>query len=152
MPTRLISCLFIIFVLIGALFLIGKDISTAKDILIVKNDRGGILAERMKEVASLRERDARVEIRGRVCLSSCTMYLGVEDVCVEPGVTFGFHGPTSYGRPLSPERFENWSQIIASHYPIEQLRQWFLETARYRTNGYYRVSGQQLINMGIPSC
>lgn len=79
MPTRLMSCLFIIFVLIGALLFIETDISTAKDILIVKNDR-------------------------------------------------------------------------AAHYPIEQLRQWFLDTARHRTNGYYRISGQQLINMGIPSC
>lgn len=137
--------------LAGALYL-APVVAAAQGTVIVRNDRGGLLAERMQEVARLRDRGARVEIRGRVCLSSCTMYLGVENICVEPDVTFGFHGPTSYGRPLTPSRFENWSQIIAAHYPDDRLRQWFLDTARHRTRGYYRVSGQQLIRMGTPRC
>jgi hypothetical protein len=119
--------------------------------VVVENDRGGLLAERLREIARLRQSGARVEIRGRVCLSSCTMYLAVPDICVDPDVTFGFHGPSSYGRPLSPARFETWSQIMASHYP-ETLRRWFLSVARYRTSGYYRVSGAQLISMGTPRC
>lgn len=138
-------------ILAGALWVIPPE-SQAQSTVVVRNDRGGLLAERMREVARLRADEARVEIRGRVCLSSCTMFLGVENVCVEPDVTFGFHGPTSYGRPLAPERFETWSRIMAAHYPDERLRSWFLETGRHRIRGYYRVSGEQLIRMGTPRC
>ncbi|WP_273521663.1 hypothetical protein [Rhodosalinus sediminis] len=138
--------------LAGALWFVPIDSHAQGTVVVVRNDRGGLLAERMREVARLRAQDARVEIRGRVCLSSCTMFLGVENVCVEPDVTFGFHGPTSYGRPLAPERFEAWSRIMAAHYPDERLRDWFLETGRHRIRGYYRVSGEQLIRMGMPRC
>jgi len=92
----------------------------------------------------------RVEIRGE-CYSSCTMYLGTSGICVHRSAVFGFHGPSAYGKPLSPEDFDYWSEILARQYR-EPLRSWFLHTARYKTREYYRISGATLIQMGYPSC
>jgi hypothetical protein len=124
---------------------------SAQNVLIVRNDPGGVVGKRATEIDQLRAQGVRVELRGEVCLSSCTMYLGLANTCVFRGTTFGFHGPSFYGRKLSDNDFEYWSQVIASHYP-PRLRNWFLTTARYKTNDYYRVKGAELIRMGVPEC
>lgn len=119
--------------------------------LIVRNDRGGLVGQRAKEVASLQDKGRAVELRGRVCLSSCTMYLGLERACVSPSTTFGFHGPSYYGRPLSSRDFEYWSQVIAAHYP-PALKTWYLRKGRYKQSGYFQIKGSELIAMGIRRC
>lgn len=126
--------------------------AAASRIFIVTNDRGGLVRDRANEIVQLRNSQLRVEIRANRCLSSCTMYLGAGDVCVNPSTTFGFHGPSYYGQALSPDRFEYWSQLISGHYP-EPLRNWFMETGRYKTSGYYRIKGSQIIELGgYPTC
>ncbi len=124
---------------------------TAMLVKVVHNDRGGVVGARAQEIAGIQMRQQRVEIRGRVCLSTCTMFLGAGDVCVSPNTKFGFHGPSYYGRPLKPAQFEYWSQVIASYYPAG-LKNWYLAEGRYRSKGYYTMSGAQLISMGIPQC
>lgn len=119
--------------------------------LVIRNDRGGRVGVRAKEVAALRSSGRRVELRGRVCLSSCTMYLGLKGTCVEPSTVFGFHGPSYYGRALSKRDFEHWSHVIAAHYPA-QLSAWYLRDGRHRRSGYHRIKGQTLIGMGIARC
>ena len=118
---------------------------------IVGNDRGGIIGVRANEVRWLNNTGRRVEIRGSICLSSCTMYLGAENVCVNPEASFGFHGPSYYGQQLAPEHFEYWSKILASHYP-PAIRKWFMTTARHKRTGYYTVQGIELIQHGVPAC
>lgn len=118
---------------------------------VVRNDFGGRIAVRAAEVARLSSAGVRVEIRGHTCLSACTMYLGVREVCVEPGVTFGFHAPSLYGAQLSDRDFTYWSGVIAAHYP-EPIRGWYLATARDTTTGFHRVSGAELIRHGVPAC
>lgn len=118
---------------------------------IIGNDRGGVVGTRAAEIQKLKSSGQRVEIRGRICLSSCTMYLGAGNVCVNPDTRFGFHGPSFYGRPLEPRYFEYWSDVIADHYPAP-LRSWFMNTARYRQSGYYTVLGAELIRLGVESC
>ena len=120
-------------------------------VYVVKNDRGGVVGERVAEIKMLVATGARVEITGGVCLSSCTMFLGVEDVCINPRTRFGFHGPSYYGKPLSPDRFEYWSNVIADYYPAA-IRKWFLETGRYKINGYFEMEGAQLVRFGIQTC
>jgi hypothetical protein len=83
--------------------------------LIVRNDRGGIVGNRARQIAQLDAAGRSVEIHGDICLSSCTMYLGVEDVCVNPKTRFGFHGPSYYGQPLPPKYFDYWSEVIAAN-------------------------------------
>jgi len=119
--------------------------------VVIGNDLGGVISTKASAIDRIRALRQSVQIKGPMCYSSCTMYLGSGDVCVEPNVTFGFHGPSSYGRPLQPQDFEYWSRVIASHYPA-QLSNWFMSTGRHRINGYYRVSGAQLIKLGVRPC
>ncbi len=68
--------------------------------LVIKNDRGGYIMDRLREIRNLRRSGQAVEIRGRVCFSTCTMLLDLPQTCVSPQTTFGFHAPTR-GAPSS---------------------------------------------------
>jgi len=118
---------------------------------IIGNDRGGLVRERATQIEAIRQAGDRVEIRGRRCLSSCTMYLGLENVCVSAKTTFGFHGPTYYGKALAPDRFEYWSTVMADHYPAP-IRDWFMAKGRYKTKGTYKFKGSKIIDLGTAEC
>ena len=119
--------------------------------LVVYNDRGGLLRERIRKLAQLRQANRAVEIRGNICYSTCTMYLGLQNTCVSPTTTFGFHGPSSYGRKLDAATFERASAIIGSYYPAA-LRTWYMNDARYSINSVRRITGQNLIAIGVRAC
>jgi|GEM_PF-662264 hypothetical protein len=123
----------------------------AQNTLIVRNDPGGVIGTRAQEIETLRAQGIRVELRGEVCLSSCTMYLGLRNTCVFRGTTFGFHGPSYYGVKLNANDFEYWSQVIAANYP-PKLREWYMATGRYKITDYYRIKGAELIRLGVPEC
>ncbi len=130
------------------------DHSTAhpnQPVFIVRDDRGGLVSDRQAQIRRLQQKNTRIEIRGTVCLSSCTMYLGADNVCVVPRTRFGFHGPSDHGKPLSHPQFDYWSQVIADHYP-KHLARWYMQTARHLSQGYYHLTGAQLIEMGFPNC
>ncbi|MGO4854530.1 hypothetical protein [Phaeovulum sp. W22_SRMD_FR3] len=109
---------------------------------------GGSVTGVAEAVASAGISGRRVEITGG-CWSSCTMYLGLQDVCVDPTAKFGFHGPSSplYGIGLPPREFEAASQFMATHYP-GPLRRWFLSEGRMLTVGFTVKTGADLIAMG----
>ncbi|WP_380058828.1 hypothetical protein ACFE33_15545 (plasmid) [Falsihalocynthiibacter sp. SS001] len=121
--------------------------------LVVRNDVGGDLRARVRHIEELAKSGVAVEIRGRYCMSACTMYLGLARICVAPNVKFGFHGPTSsiYGISLSPQDFEAWSRIMASYYP-EPIKEWFLDKGRNVTVGFYELSGADLVKLGVARC
>ncbi|WP_254436091.1 hypothetical protein [Ruegeria arenilitoris] len=123
----------------------------AQQLLVVGSDRGGYLHDRLAELENLERNGIQVEIRGRVCYSTCTMFLGLPGTCVEPDTTFGFHGPSRSGRRLAPEDFDYFSKVMADYYP-EPLKSWFMTTARNRINGVHKVKGSELIRMGVPAC
>ncbi|MGB0900534.1 hypothetical protein [Halocynthiibacter sp.] len=124
---------------------------SGKDIVIVHDDRGGLVQRRVQEISEIRLRGQDVQIGGGNCLSSCTMFLGLESACVFPETSFGFHGPSQSGDLLSDADFNYWSHMIAAHYP-EPIRTWYLREGRQRTHGFYRISGAELIRLGLPSC
>lgn len=136
--------------LVVALTLATSHECGAEQPLVIRSDRGGLIDDMMAQVAQLRDSQRRVEIRG-TCLSACTLLLALDTVCVAPRARLGFHGPSSYGRPLHPNDFERWSQEIAAHY-LPPLRRWYMETGRHRLKGYYRLRGDQLIELGYPAC
>lgn len=119
--------------------------------LIVGNDYGGSVRDRLIELRDLRATGQRVEIRGRHCYSTCTMLLSLPNACISPRTRFGFHGPSRSGRHLSPEDFEFFSQLIARHYP-QKLQDWYLQTGRNRIQGLYKLSGRTLIKLGAKAC
>lgn len=118
--------------------------------LVIRSDRGGYLGKRRAEIARLRASGQRVELRG-TCLSACTLYLSLPNACIAPKASFGFHGPSKNGVPLSQPQFDYWSEVMASNY-AEPLASWFMSVARYNLTGYYRLTGAQLIAMGYASC
>lgn len=118
----------------------------------IDDDRGGLLADRVRQIKRLRRSGQAVEIAGE-CLSACTLYLGLANACVWPSAVLGFHGPASVlpGMALPPAEFEHWSRVMAGHYP-PVLRRWFMRTGRQMLFGFHKISGTTLIDMGVNDC
>lgn len=129
------------------------QMADAQAVYRVTNHNGGPVAEMEAEVRRLSRSEVQVRIGPGRCMSSCTMLLGARNVCVYPDTQFGFHGPSSQfrGVGLPPADFDHWSRLMADHYP-PVLRGWFLSTGRYELIGFYSFTGQQIIDMGVPSC
>lgn len=127
-----------------------QTLVAAKRAVVIRNDLGGDVGARANRIAAMRAAGQHVEIRGAVCYSACTMYLSLPESCVSPQTEFGFHGPSFYGLPLSPEQFEFWSQVIARHYP-DTLRAWYLRVGRHSAT-MIRIRGSELIRLGVPDC
>lgn len=121
--------------------------------IIVRNDGGGNVSQRADLIRRLKAQRAEVKLQGNYCLSACTMYLGVANVCVNRQTKFGFHGPSTStpGLGLAPAAFEKWSRVMGNHYP-EPIRSWYMSTGRQVTVGYYEFRGRDLINMGVREC
>ncbi|MEX0302454.1 MAG: hypothetical protein AB3N24_08530 [Leisingera sp.] len=125
--------------------------AVAQQTYVVGSDRGGYLHDRLIEIGNLQRNNVRVEIRGRVCFSTCTMFLGLPGTCVDPNTTFGFHGPSRSGRRLAQADFDYFSRVMADYYP-EPLKVWFMEKGRNRISGVYKIKGSEIIRMGVPAC
>jgi len=137
---------------VSVLLLTGANTAHAKSrpAFVVHSDRGGLLAQRTREIRRFRASGQRVELRG-TCLSACTMYLGLSGTCVARTATLGFHGPSKKGHRMTIKEFDHWSLVMAKNYR-EPLRSWFMTEARYRTSGYHRISGAELIRLGYKQC
>lgn len=118
---------------------------------VVGNDRGGFIRDRLIELRNLRASGRRVEIRGNICYSTCTMLLGLPQTCISPDTTFGFHGPSKLGRRLPPDRFEYFSRVISQYYPAP-LQSWYMTTGRNRITGMHRIKGAEIIRLGARAC
>jgi len=132
---------------------IGADAGQAQQsqAYVVGNDRGGLLLDRIENIRQLRATGQPIQIQGRVCFSTCTMYLGLPQTCVSPQTTFGFHGPSSFGRALDAATFSHASSVIANHYPAP-LREWYMREGRHEIRALYRFSGADIIKMGVKQC
>ncbi len=127
------------------------QMTLADGTVVIGNDRGGVIRDRLIELRTLRASGQPVQIKGRICYSTCTMLIGLPQTCVSANTTFGFHGPSYYGRPMEPDDFDHVSRVMAHYYP-EPIKTWFLKEGRNRINGLYRISGSELIRIGVKSC
>lgn len=136
----------------GAAFL-SATIATAQGpaVVVIRDDPGGELPARIIQLAELRVAGVKVELRGELCASACTLLLALDRVCVDPDTRFAFHGPSHYGNPLPRENFEYWSDFMARHYR-EPIRSWFMAEARFQLKGYRTLTGADLIRYGYPAC
>lgn len=121
------------------------------DVYVVGNDRGGLLLDRIENIRQLRATGQQIQIQGNICYSTCTMYLGLPQTCISPETTFGFHGPSSYGRALDADTFRRASSLIARHYPAP-LREWYMREGRHEIRMLYRFTGSEIIKMGVRQC
>lgn len=60
------------------------------------------------------------------CESSCTMFLGLPNVCIADSAILGFHGPSSDTRFDDPVYMRGLAYKIAARYP-QDLKQPFLD-------------------------
>lgn len=127
-------------------------LATSSGPLVVQSDKGGMLRPRYLQIAELYETGREVRIVGEECSSACTLYLGLENICLSPTTRFGFHGPSLLGLlPLSEARFEELSRTMAEFYP-EPVRAWFLNEARYLRYDVAYLGGDYLISLGYRAC
>lgn len=138
--------------LVAALGLMPAEASARATVQVVQYDLGGDVEGRIREVARLRAKGTQVRIEG-ICVSACTLYLGLPNSCVAASATLGFHGPATNipGIPLPREDFERVSSTMATYYP-GQIRTWFMSSARLITENYYTISGAQAVAMGAHGC
>lgn len=129
----------------------GGSSGARADVVIVGNDYGGVLIPRLANLQAIKMRGATVEIRGDVCASACTLYLGLERTCILPKTKFGFHGPSHRGKPLPQADYERLSQVVAAQYPLV-LRNWFMTSGRKTLVRMQFISGQTLIGLGLRQC
>ncbi|KIC22831.1 MULTISPECIES: hypothetical protein [unclassified Leisingera] len=134
-----------------ALMALQPSAAAAQQTYVVGSDRGGYLHDRLIELKNLQQNGVRVEIRGKVCYSTCTMFLGLPGACVDPATTFGFHGPSRGGRRLTQEKFDYFSRVMAGYYPAP-LKSWFMAEGRNRISGVHKIKGSEIIRMGVPAC
>lgn len=125
--------------------------SPRADVVVVGNDYGGVLISRLASLQALKMNDTTVEIRGDICASACTLYLGLKKACILPRTKFGFHGPSHNGEPLPQADYERLSQVVAAQYPLV-LRDWFMTSGRKTLVRMQYISGQTLIDLGLTQC
>jgi len=120
--------------------------------LVVTNDRGGSVKDRIELFKSLQSSGQPVEIRGS-CYSSCTMYLGLDNVCVASNAKLAFHGPSYLDHEMPQERFDHWTRLMAGYYP-PAIARWFMSEARYvrGDENFLSIRGKNLIEHGIQAC
>lgn len=123
------------------------QLDPALPVLEIRNDRGGKLRPQLSRLETLRLSGQPVRISGDICYSTCTMYLGLPQTCVMPTTTFGFHGPSQYGRPLDQATFEQASRLIMAQYP-PVLQDWYMAYGRHELRGLLKVTGAHLIRIG----
>ena len=114
---------------------------------VVRADFGGSVLKRLTDIDALRTSQRRIEIRGNVCLSSCTMLLGLSKTCVNTDTVFGFHGPSRNGTPLPEPLFNQVSSIISQYYPAA-IRKWYMDVARHSLADIHTLTGAELISLG----
>lgn len=119
--------------------------------IVINGDPGGSVRERYGEIQQINKLGQRVEIRRGSCMSSCTMFLGAQNVCVTPTAVFGFHGPYRFGSKLTQAEFDRWSNVISAHYP-PAIKTWYMTSARYSTRKPTKLSGAELIRLGVQRC
>ena len=118
--------------------------------IIIWHDMGGGIEDRLRQMHLIGAQ--HVEIRGE-CVSACTLFLGLPDVCVWPAAQLGFHGPRTAlpGIPLPRREWERVTAEMAAEYP-PAIREWFMVEARYHVTDYLVISGAQAIQMGARAC
>ncbi|MEM5476043.1 hypothetical protein, partial [Pacificibacter sp. AS14] len=119
--------------------------------IVINGDPGGSVRDRYGEIQQINRLGQRIEIRRGSCMSSCTMFLGARNVCVTPTAVLGFHGPYRFGSKLTQAEFDRWSNVIASHYP-PAIKTWYMTSARYSTRKPTKLTGAELIKLGVQRC
>ena len=104
------------------------------------DDRGGSVLAYASTIAA---HDGPVRLSG-YCASACTMWLGHEQACIEPGARFGFHRVRrDFTGQMQP--------FYEAHLP-RGLRDWYRANAA-DSDAMLRLSGSRIVRNGwAPAC
>lgn len=112
-------------------------------------DYGGDLMDRMQTFEMLEKTQVTIPVEG-VCISACTMYLGLSKVCVKPGTIFGFHSAAHYDG-------ENWvlspfgNAVMMGYYP-EPIKKWVKDNKALDKLDLTYMNADTAWKLGIPRC
>ncbi|MCE6959579.1 hypothetical protein LAZ40_10980 [Cereibacter sphaeroides] len=149
-----VPVLFLAFLLSGAVAIPSLASSSRTDgsAVVIRNDRGGPLIERIAFIDRVRREKLEIRITGRICHSACTLLAFLPEACVDPRTRFGFHGPRIKGQRMDPAAFDRWSTLMARYYP-PTIRAWFLSRGRYRQgNDFFVLTGTEMVRHGARPC
>lgn len=114
--------------------------------IVVTQDTGGNIMERVFHVEKLRHDEQEVRILGD-CWSACTFYLSLEKVCVSPNARLGFHRATAG----NAGQIDLGNTLIAEQYS-PRLKALFHERYSQRRKLTF-MSGKELHEIdGVPLC
>jgi hypothetical protein len=83
----------------------------------------------------------RFQIKGE-CRSTCTMFLAIRNVCVEPSAQLMFHAG----------RIPEGTQQMLAHYN-SRLRSYLIKNHYMESRSYHTISGQSIVkSFGYRSC
>lgn len=124
--------------------------ASAAETKVITGDFGGNIRLYGKRIDRMSANGDRVEIRG-FCISACTMYTGMKNVCVERGVSFKFHGPILGPFPTTGALYRNGVREMA-RYMHPKISEWYLDQYLQNSNGsyeFYTLKSTDLIEGNI---
>lgn len=115
----------------------------------VRIDPGGSVADRMQQFERIERSGHLFRIDG-MCISACTMYLGLKNVCVAPRTVLGFHSSyTSNGLSASPSKYGN--AVVMSYYP-EKVKKWVETKKAFDSLELTPMTAEEAWDLGLPKC
>jgi hypothetical protein len=112
-------------------------------------DYGGNVLERLQQMHYLKMSGQEFRIEG-VCISACTMFLGLPKVCVAEDTIFGFHSAASF----DGEKWEKseWGNAIALDvYPL-RIREFVTKNNFLKSLDLSFVNAETMWALGIKKC
>ena len=113
-------------------------------------DFGGGIIERMQVVELLEKANVAVEISG-ICLSACTLYLGLPNVCVEPKTVLGFHSAYFTNEEGQPVLSDFGNTVLMEYYP-PNIRKWVTEKKALSSVEMKYMGAEEAWKLGVKRC
>ncbi len=113
-------------------------------------DYGGSIFERITTFNMLKDTGVTIKIEG-VCISACTMYLGLPDVCVQDGALFGFHSSFEMDQNGGMKKSDFGNQVLMEFYP-DAVKKYVVENKLLDTINLTLVNAKTLWSLGIRKC
>ena len=82
------------------------------------------------------------------CQSACTLFLGIRNVCIEPGAQLLFHAGHDRQKNITAK---STNHMLAAYKP--KLRQYLLSNHHMETLAFHTISGREMIDkFGYKAC
>jgi hypothetical protein len=108
---------------------------------------GGAFSDYAPIIARYNKSGERFRIEGR-CQSSCTLFLGIRNVCVDPDAKLFFHAGRGRRNRISAAS----TAYMLKHYNAK-LRAYLIEKHAMEKSSFFAISGRDLISkFGYRAC